>query len=250
MVFVLLGAHGVLLSQENTELWDQLLTQYVNNGYVDYQNWSKQTEALESYMRYLSQVSMDEFNHWSDQDQIAFLINAYNAITIQFILEYYPVKSIKDIPGVWDKKVFFLLGQERTLNEIEHQMLRKNYSEPRIHFAVVCASISCPKLQNYAFVGSHLDSQLNQAMNDFLRDSNKNFFNFKEKKIKLSKIFKWFQSDFEQSDVDPNIKKLYKKEAPLVQFLSNNMPKKYQYLISNQKLKIDYLSYDWGLNQK
>ncbi len=164
---------------------------------------------------------------WTKDDKLAYWINAYNALTIDIILRNPSVKSIKDIDNPWDQKLWKLGDNWYDLNEIEHKILRK-MNEPRIHFAIVCASISCPKLQNSAFIGSKLDMQLTAATKEFLNDPSKNKLSIN--KLELSRIFKWFSQDFKQGQ-------------SLIDFLN-----KYSDIGISQKASISYKDYDWNLN--
>ena len=158
---------------------------------------------------------------------MAYWINAYNALTVDLILRNHPIKSIKDIKDPWDQRLWKFGNKWQNLNDIEHQILRK-MNEPRIHFAIVCASVSCPKLQNNAFTSSNLDAQLTAFTKEFLNDESKN--KFSENRIELSKIFKWFKKDFEQN-------------GSLIDFLNTYS----DFEISNNAKK-NYTNYNWNLN--
>jgi hypothetical protein len=207
-------------------LWTDFLQKYVSSkGQVDYKAISLHPENLDKYLSKLVQTIPNE--NWSKNETLAFWINAYNAFTIKLIVENYPIKSIKDIESPWDKK-FIKIGTETlSLNHIEHNILRK-MDEPRIHFAIVCASISCPKLLNEAYTSENLENQLNKATKEFLSDSTKN--NISEYKLELSKIFQWFSKDF-------------KEDGSLIDFL--NLYSEIQ--ISNNA-KITFTDYNWNLN--
>jgi len=174
---------------------------------------------------------------------MAFLINAYNAFTIQLILTKYPVDSIKAYGGLfinspWEKKFFTLFGKKTTLNIIEHDLLRKLYKESRLHFVLVCASRSCPPLKNEAYVADKLEQQFTDATINFLRDSERNRFNAENNKIEISKIFKWYKKDFTSSAGSIN-----DYVAP---FMTDDVD--IRILIANKETKIIYLDYDWSLN--
>ena len=139
------------------QLWDELLQKHVSdNGHVNYNSIKKDHKELLNYIRVLTMIaSHQKFETLSNNQKIAYWINAYNALTIDLIIRNYPVKSIKDIKDPWDQKFYTFNGEMLSLNQIEHDILRK-MDEPRIHFAIVCASESCPKLQNKAFVAKGL----------------------------------------------------------------------------------------------
>ncbi len=152
----------------------------------------RDSEGLTAYLNELKTVQPND--NWTKSQVLAYWINAYNAYTIQLIIEKYPVKSIKSISNPWDEKFIPFKGNLVSLNFIEHDILRK-MNEPRIHFAIVCASVSCPKLQNEAITASNLEEQLTDATKEFLADPSKN--ELSKDTIKISKIFKWFKKDFE-----------------------------------------------------
>ncbi|MBU2927727.1 DUF547 domain-containing protein [Winogradskyella psychrotolerans] len=208
-------------------LFDELLQKYVSkNGNVDYVGFKMSHGQLLGYISILSQLypRLDEI---SREEKLAYWINAYNALTIDLILRNYPTKSIKDIKDPWDQRLWKFGDNWQNLNDIEHKILR-HMDEPRIHFAIVCASISCPKLQNEAFTASNLDAQLTKATKEFLADSTKN--KLSKDDIKISKIFKWFKKDFEQN-------------GSLIDFLNQ-----YSDVTISDSAKKSYTDYNWGLN--
>jgi len=216
----------------NHDLWTNLLQQYVSeNGNVNYQRFVKDKIQLEKYLNTLSENPIG--NNWTEAEQMAYWINAYNAFTVKLIVDHYPLKSIKDISnGIlnkpWDIKFFKIGGVDFDLNTIEHEILRKDFSEPRIHFAINCASFSCPKLRNEAFVAERLEEQLEDQAKAFIHNPDKNIIN--EKETKLSKIFNWFESDFtKQESIASFIKKRHDS--------------------FNEKNKVEYLEYIWTLNE-
>ena len=206
--------------------WTAFLQKHVTKeGHVDYESIQLHPETLNEYLKALSNSNPNET--WPRNEALAFWINAYNAFTIKLIIDHYPVKSIKDIKNPWGEKFITIGNKAMSLNHIEHDILRK-MNEPRIHFAIVCASVSCPKLQNKAFVASKLNSQLTQATTEFLSDTSKNTLS--KNSLELSKIFQWFAKDFKQ-------------HGSLIDFLN-------QYTktgISNNA-KIKFKAYNWNLN--
>jgi hypothetical protein len=180
---------------------------------------------------------MPHKKNWSANEQKAYWINAYNAFTVSLIVSKYPVKSIKDIGGKiykvntpWDIKFITIGGKKYDLNNIEHGILRKKYDDPRIHFALVCAAISCPRLRNEAYTAAKLDAQLEAAGKDFLNDTAKN--NIRADQADLSKYFTWYQGDFT-------------KKGSLVEFIN-----KYSQIKIDNNTKINYLDYNWSLNEQ
>ena len=207
--------------------WTIILQKYVSNdGNVDYQGLKNDSATLTKYIKYLSENTPKD--NWSKNEKLAYWINAYNALTVDLILRHYPLKSIKDIKNPWDQRLWKLGNKWYNLDEIEHQILRK-MNEPRIHFAIDCASYSCPKLQNEAFNNINLDEQLTNATKEFLTNPNKN--NLSENNLQLSKIFQWFSKDFKQN-------------GSLIDFLNQ-----YSNTKISENARIKYKDYNWALNE-
>ncbi|KJD31564.1 hypothetical protein PK35_14255 [Tamlana nanhaiensis] len=211
--------------------WDTLLKRHVStDGKVNYKGFKTDYVKLLSYIKSLQATyNAEAFQEFNSNQKLAFWINAYNAFTIDLILRHYPVKSIKDIKNPWEARYWKLGETWINLNEIEHTILRK-MNEPRIHFAIVCASVSCPKLLNEAFKADSLNAQLTKATNAFLNDSTKNQITSNE--LKLSKIFKWFAKDFKTNNTD------------LIDFLNT-----YSEVQITPHVKKSYLEYNWSLNE-
>ncbi|MEL6699722.1 MAG: DUF547 domain-containing protein [Bacteroidota bacterium] len=214
--------------------WDSLLQQYVNvQGEVDYASWKKEPAGLQAYLDLLSQNPPS--SSWSESEQLAYWINAYNAYTIALVLDHYPLESIKDIAGSipfinssFDVKFFEIGGFAFDLNTIEHQVLRAQFEEPRIHFAINCASFSCPRLLNEAYTADRLDAQLQAQAKEFINDPNKNKLTADQ--VALSMIFSWFEGDFT-------------KNGSLVAFLNQ-----YSETPIATAAEINHMTYDWSLN--
>ena len=224
LIFTLLTIN--LFSQRTLhERWNIELKKYVDEkGLVDYYNWSKESYGIDSYIEALQKNHPKKY--WSKNEILSYWINAYNALTIKLILDNYPVNSIRDIDKPWSKKVIYYEFISYSLDQIEHDILRK-MGDPRIHFAINCASISCPKLLNSAYLPYKIENQLENVTKNFLNDSTKNIIN--EDEIIISKIFFWFKKDFgTKSQIQEFIKKYSEKK------------------LNNPKVK--YLPYDWGLN--
>ncbi|MFK7782820.1 DUF547 domain-containing protein [Psychroserpens sp.] len=206
--------------------WNELLQKHVSvNGNVNYKGFKSDSVKFYAYIEHLQNNAPN--NLWTRNDKLAYWINAYNAFTIDLILRNYPLQSIKDIKEPWDQRLWKIDSKWYTLNDIEHQILRK-MDEPRIHFAIVCASVSCPKLKNTAFTAFDLETQLTVATKEFLSDTSKNELSVNN--IKLSKIFKWFAKDF-------------KTNGSMIDFLNQNSDIKI-----SDKAKKSYLDYNWDLN--
>lgn len=213
---------------------DAAMKQYVVNGMVDYAGLKANRSGLDAYIEKTGAVSESDFNGWSEDQQLAFLINVYNAETIQLVLDNYPLKSIRDIGNfistAQDKKEVVLFGKKTTLNYVEHDLLRANYSEPRIHFSIVCAAVSCPELRSEAFVADRLEAQLADQALTFLGDKSKN--EFKGGTLYLSKIFDWFEGDFTGGG-----KSLQDYVNP---WFGDDV----------SKAKVKFNDYDWSLNKQ
>jgi hypothetical protein len=183
-----------------TAALDRALAKYATRGWVDYRALTADSSDLDAFLRWASSVSKAEYDSWSLARKKAFLINLYNAATINLILAHYPVGSIKDIGGwfrgPFKQRVVRLWGEARTLDYVEHEQLRK-MGDPRIHFAIVCASVGCPRLQSFAYVPERLDEQLDAAAREFINDTRKNRIELERGAVVLSPIFKWFARDFE-----------------------------------------------------
>ena len=207
--------------------WNKILeTNVSEDGNVNYSGIRQNRKTLNTYIDSLKENTPTD--DWSKNEKLVYWINAYNALTIDLILRNYPVKSIKDIDKPWDQRLWKFGDKWINLNQIEHEILRK-MDEPRVHFAIVCASFSCPKLQNKAFTVKNLESQLTEATKEFLADDKRN--NITADNLKLSKIFKWFKKDFEQN-------------GSLIDFLNQ-----YSEVEISSKAKKSYRDYNWSLNK-
>jgi len=216
-------------SAPNHNNWDELLKKHVTKeGKVNYKG-IKSDVSFKEYLKTLSNSSPNK--SWSVNERLSFWINAYNAFTIELILKNYPTKSIKNIKDPWDQKFIKIGGKTMSLNTIEHEILRKKFNEPRIHFAIVCASESCPKLLNQAFLPVTLAKQLDSQARSFINDPTKNKISVNS--LELSLIFKWFKGDFT-------------KKGSLNQFINKYWRNK---AIISTKAKTSYLKYDWSLNE-
>lgn len=219
-------------------LFDQLLKKYVKNGFVDYKSFKSDSKLNE----YLNQLASADIKRFNENEQLAFWINAYNAYTIKLIVDKYPVKSIKDIgfpliSSPWDREFASVAGKKYTLNNIEHDIIRKNFNEPRIHFALVCAALSCPPLRSEAYTGIRLNEQLENQTTVFFSDISKNKIDRANKTISVSKILDWYKSDFEKTgNYNENVWLLFPKE------LRPDEP------VKNYEIK--YIDYNWDLNGK
>lgn len=222
--------------------FDTLLARYVDDfGGVRYAAWKRDDDAaLDAYLDAMRAVDPSALADTSEI--LAFWINVYNALTIDAILHFYPVASIKDKVSpvghsVWDDYTITVAGQERSLNDIEHKILRK-LAEPRIHFAIVCASIGCPPLRNEAFTGPALDRQLDANTRAFFASEEHIQFDTAANTVRLSPILDWFGEDFGGSTAA--------KLAFVSRFVSYDAQRA---VLGSKKARVEYLDYDWRLNE-
>jgi hypothetical protein len=203
---------------------------------ADYKGFISDRQKLERYLTLLSDHAPDP-GRWSREERLAYWINAYNAFTVKLIIDHYPVASIQDlhptihVPGVntvWHKKFFSIGGVATSLDEIEHSILRKKFDEPRIHFAINCASFSCPPLRAEAYTADKLDHQLDEMARRFINDPARNRLSADNPQV--SKIFSWFSGDFT-------------RQGTLVEYLNTYATEKIR-----ADADIEYMDYDWSLN--
>jgi hypothetical protein len=207
--------------------------------------------ALKAYLAQLSAVSAAAFDSYTKPQQMAFLINAYNAYTVELILTKYPkLDSIREIGNMitkaWDIKNIPLVGATLTLDNIEHGKLRAKgrYDDPRIHFAVNCASVGCPMLREEAFVAERLEAQLDEQALRFMSDRSRNRFNSVSGKLEVSKIFDWYGGDFKLGH--KGIASLPAFAAKYANQLADAPADRER--IKAQDLPVSFLDYDWKLN--
>jgi len=223
-----LNSYGNENHNVDHSVWDQLLKKYVDdNGDVNYKGFKQEAKLLNGYIDYLATKIPSE--NWSKQEKLAYYINVYNANTIKLIIDNYPTKSIKDIKNPWSKNRIKIGEEDFSLEDIEHKILRK-MNEPRIHFAINCASASCPKLLNMAYTADNIETLLEKATKDFISDSDKN--KISKENVQLSKIFDWYKKDFT-------------KNGSLIDYINH-----YSKVKIDSNAKIYYLDYDWNLNEQ
>ena len=235
----------------NKNFADVLKTYVDERALVNYQELQKNRQQLDKYNASLGAVSASTFQSWSEAEQIAFLINAYNSFTLESIIDQKPIKkSIRDIFGVWKLRKFNVAGESKTLDNIEHNTLRTNYNEPRIHAALVCAAISCPPLRNEPYTGEKLDAQLDDQTRQFLNGPHGFRIDREENKVYLSSIFKWFGEDWKKTYGVNGKFTGNDNERAVLNFISKYVsPEDKEYLVKGN-YKVDYLNYDWGLNKQ
>ena len=230
--------------------YQEVLQTYVDdNGLVDYATLQQNRQSLDNVNGAIAVVSDDLYNSWTEAEQIAFWVNAYNSITLASIINQDPLKdSIKDIPGVWRITKHPVQGQSKTLDNIEHQTLRANFNEPRIHAALVCAAISCPPLRTEPFTGESLDAQLEDQVEKFLAKADGLKIDQTEGVVQISTIFKWFGEDWIPSyGVDEGFTGDASQRAVL-NFISNYVSAEEKAYLEEGNYQLKYIDYDWSLN--
>lgn len=237
------------------EPYARVLAGYVNEqGLVDYTSLQAHRDDLDAFTRHLADLEPQTFAQWSQPEKLAFWINAYNALTLKAVVDHYPVKSIKDIGSVfvsvWDKLTFPVMGEELTLNHIEHEVLRKEFSEPRIHLAINCASVGCPPLLDIPWQADSLETQFVESAKAFLSDPSKFRIDQAAARVYLSPIFKWFGDDFMGNyGSDLELRGLSDKENAVIAFLATYTGPSDQAFLRAGPYRVKYLGYDWSLNE-
>lgn len=215
----------------------------VRNGsqtLVNYKKLQHDSRSLDAYISELAAVTKKDYDSWSEDQKLAALINGYNAWTLKLVVKHYPVSSIKKIGSFysspWRQEFITWLGEKVSLNHIEHDLIREKFKEPRIHFALVCAAMSCPSLQERPYLPQTLDAQLKKAASEFLGDKSKNTFEASKEDVifKVSSIFNWFSGDFGSSD-------------ELKSYLASLMGVTEE--IKGKDVSLRYFDYDWSLNE-
>jgi hypothetical protein len=241
----------------------QVLANVDSEGMVDYSNLSANRRTLDKFVERLGQLSPERYTRWQREEKIAFWINAYNALTLLAIVDNYPIKSsfltsiiypknsIRQISGVWDNLQFEVIGKQLTLDEIEHEILRKEFDEPRIHVALVCAAKSCPPLRQEPFVGGKLNEQLDDQTRRLLADQSKFRIDRTSNSVSLSKIFEWFGNDFENRyGTDRLFQGHSSPNRAVLNFLRDYLPLADRTYLENTDFRLRFLDYDWSLNER
>ena len=235
------GFHRVVSAADfDHSIFDQVLKTYVNNqGLVDYNGIA----GDQSFKRYMESLKTAQADSMSSDGQLAFWINAYNAVTIDKVIKWKPKKSVREtfVPGVWSGTKFFttrehtLAGKRYSPDDIEHEILRKQFKDPRIHFAIICASSSCPPLPRFAYTGDNVQAKLEEETRKYINSERGTQIDSAKNALYLSKLFDWFAGDFEsKSGSVQNFMKPYLNERALIFWAKGP--------------KIKYIHYDWALN--
>ncbi len=248
-VLILIVMHSIeSAAQQGTTFdhskFDTLLKTYVQNDKVNYAAL-KQDKRLDEYLQQLSEADPEALP--TREEKIAFWINAYNAYTLKLVVDNYPIKSITDLSVLgylslpfdspWKRKFCKVGGKTYSLDEIEHDILRGKFGEEQIHFAVNCASESCPVLRSEAYTGAKLGTQLREQAEAFLRDSTRNHIKLEGNTLYLSKIFEWYRSDFES------------KKGSLLKYIAQFFSGEERERLESGNITIKFLDYNWNLNE-
>ncbi len=264
LVVMSVTARGVAQERPDYETYGGVLSRFVDaGGMVDYEGLKRNRSALDAFVESLATVSRDEYAAWGAETKIAFWINAYNAITLKVIIDNYPIKSsfflslrfpdnsIRQIGGAWDEITHIVMGEEMTLNHIEHQILRENFNEPRIHLALVCAAMGCPPLRNEPYTGSRLGEQLHNQGRHFYNNPEKFRIDKDEKKVLLSSIFKWYGEDFTET-FPPSERFIHygEPESSVIAHIAPFLATEIRNMLEDDSFSVRYLYYDWSLNEQ
>lgn len=259
LVFISTPVHAeeVSLPFDHSE-WDQFLKKFVNEkGEVNYRAALKERRLLRVYLKKLRSIPAEDFNRWPREERVAIFVNAFNAGVIQLILKHYPVQSFLDIPGAWDQPVVRIGTSKKwppskaySLNQLQNGILRRQFRDEKIVFALSTGAKGSPRLRQEAYVGPRLEGQLYTATREFVNDETRNQIVPGNKKIVLSRLFKWYGNDFllnwgnfpEEEKWDP-------QEMAVLSFFAHYLedPKKVEFL-KEGKYKVKYDVFDWRLN--
>lgn len=220
----------------------RLLSKQVNNARVDYAGLKKDPSELDACLKEIAAVRPNEFKKWSTDQRLALLLNLYNARTLRLIADHYPLTSIRKIgilPGAaWRIENVRFGGAVVSLDHLEHQIIRADYDEPRIHFALVCAAVSCPPLRSEPYVATKLDEQLDDQARQFLANPDKNRFEPDSNTLWLSPIFEWYEADFT------------KHAGTLQKYVTPFLPEPSQAALEKATgVTVTFNDYDWSLNE-
>jgi hypothetical protein len=235
---------------------DSLLARIVRDGRVDYGRLGEKREQgdLARALARAGAVDPKTLARWPEASRLAFYLNVYNLATLDLVareraLRGGRLKSIQEIPAAWSRPRWPVAGTPRTLDEIEHQIVRKEFFEPRIHMALVCASVSCPALRPVPYDGTMLERQLEEASRAFVRDGSRNQFAPSGGRVRISKIFEWYGGDFVGAYRDSALERRYgTKEGAVLAFAIRYLPGEVVDRLRRERVELEYLPYDWGLN--
>lgn len=260
----LAAAKSETLTEPATSEYAAVLKQYVDGrGMVDYKGLQANRQPLDRYVSSLAALAPPSYEKWTKEKKIAFWLNAYNGLTLRAIVDHYPIKkgglisglrfpnnSIRQIPGAWDQLRFTVMGRQMTLDQMEHEVLRKQFNEPRIHMALVCAAKGCPPLRDEPYAGDRLDAQLSDQARTSLSNPERLRIDRKKNSVHLSSIFKWFGADFAGKYTTDQFTQQPKDVRPVLAFVSHYAGPRDAGYLKTGKYYIEYLDYDWSLNEQ
>jgi hypothetical protein len=241
-----------------------VLDTYVNTrGMVDYRALKRSPGHLNSFLRQVARLDRSTYRQWPRDSKVAFLVNAYNAITLKIIIDHYPIEagwfgsmrypenSIRQISGVFDGIEHTVMGRDMTLDEIEHETLREDFNEPRIHLALVCAAMSCPRLLNEPYIGPRLDEQFRNQAEDFVRWNDNVRISRAEDTVYISSIFDWFGQDFIKTyGTEQRFSGHSAKIRAVLNYLEEFVGERDRRYLRSASYDVEYIDYDWTLNEQ
>ncbi len=253
------GSDGFSVSRYAT-----ILQTYVDDaGLVDYQSLKAQRQPLDDFVTALGNLDPKQYATWNDAAKIALWVNAYNAMVLKTVINHYPIKKrftfvgyplgIQHIKKVWKRKKHTVMGEKYSLDGIEHGILRKQFDEPRIHMALVCAAKSCPQLRREPYMAEKLEAQLKDQSESFLRSATKGFrLDAQKGEVSVSKIFKWFGKDFvSKFGTDQLFSHIGSKEKrSVLNFVGQHIDKANAEKLGQGKYSVRFFDYDWSLNDQ
>lgn len=264
MLALLSGVMAAPKTHFDHQVYNQFLKKFTSGGSVNYAGIKADPALLQQYLDQLEAVNPQEFEKWSRPEKMAFWINAYNAITIEGIVQNYPIKygnifnrvrfqqsSIRQIGGFWDKVFVKVMGKEYSLNHIEHKILRPKFQDPRVHFALVCASLGCPGLRGTAFTADSLNAQLDEETSKFVNDPAKVRLDRQRNILYISSMFDWYSGDFKKlAEGTDEFNTYVDSMRGVLEFVTRYRPAQDKEFILQNKPKIRFLEYDWSLNEQ
>lgn len=233
--FCLVGSHLAAAADDGgSTLWDKVLKRHVEDGLVNYKALAKDKD-FRTYLGWLKSANPDSLS--AKEARLAFWVNAYNALAIAGVLENFPIGKVTNVPGFFNKKKHAVAGGEYTLDEIEKQIIFKKFDNPKIHFVLVCAAMSCPKLPSEAYTEANIFQKMDEVTKAFLNNPEKNRLDKKKKIFFVSKIFSWYEKDFVSG---PN--------KTVLDFIKPYLSRDKQKFLSENRVEVKFLEYDWSLN--
>lgn len=244
----------------SNEPYARVLDRFVDaSGRVDYAALAGDRADLDTFTHAIADMDSATWAGYTDSDRLAWWINAYNALTLRLIVNHYPItpvtdeypaSSIRQIYGAWTKFEWTVMGRAMTLDTMEHEVMRVEFDEPRIHMALVCAAVSCPPLRREPYTGAELEEQLEDQSRTFVTDPRNLRIERKEHVLRLSAIFEWFGGDF-PSRYDTGTPEFEDaRDRAVVSFVSRYLPEADREWLSAGDYLIRYFAYDWSLNDR